>query len=325
MQWLVNSWYQRRWFRFLLWPISVLYGVIVACRRTLFRLGIFKSESMNVPVIVVGNLTVGGTGKTPLVAAIAHDLINIGRRPGIVSRGYKGHAKTWPQFVTADSDPLQVGDESVVLAQQCRCPVAAAPKRVHAARYLIDQKQCDVIISDDGLQHYGLQRDIEIVVIDGERRLGNWMLLPAGPLRELVSRLAKVDMIVVNGEACNDEYAMTLQSMGVVNFFDATQTLSPQRIHAVAAIGNPQRFFQSLRWLGYEVIEHAFPDHYFFKSDDLRFAEKCPIVMTSKDAIKCQSFAHSECWIANVSAQLDEAFFQQMHSCLHCVSKVILL
>jgi len=316
MQWLVDSWYQPRWYRYLLWPLSGLYGAVVWVRQWLYKKGIFRSFSVDVPVIVVGNITVGGTGKTPLVAAIVNDLKTMGKKPGIISRGYKGKATQWPQLVNDASDPVLVGDEPVLLAQLTGVPVVASPKRIEAARYLVDKLQCDVIISDDGLQHLALKRHVEIAVIDGERRLGNWMLLPAGPLREPMSRLASVDMIVCNGAAFNDEFAMHLVSQGVKPIKGGEDRLSPQRIHAVAAIGHPERFFHALRQRGFDVVEHAFPDHTLFKPDDFKFQETLPIVMTAKDATKCHAFALENAWVAHVGAELEESFFQRLHALL---------
>ena len=211
MKRLDHYWYTRSPWLLLLTPLSLLFRVVVGARRLAYRVGIKRSTRVSLPVIVVGNITVGGTGKTPLVVWLAGYLREKGHAPGIVSRGYGGTASHWPQQVRADSDPAVVGDEAVLLAATTGCPMAVAPDRVAAAQALVDQGGCDVIISDDGLQHYALQRDIEIAVIDGVRRFGSGFLLPAGPLREPLKRLQQVDLVVVNGLGDGDEHRMTLQ------------------------------------------------------------------------------------------------------------------
>ena len=199
------TWLEKRWYStstpLLLLPFEWLFRLLVLLRRLAFRLGLKPSYALPVPVIVVGNISVGGTGKTPLVVWLVSLLRKAGYHPGIVSRGYGGKAERWPQQVRPDSDPQTVGDEPVMLAQRCACPIVAAPDRVAAAKLLLKHTKCDLIITDDGLQHYRLKRDIEIVVVDGERRFGNGHCLPAGPLREPQSRLAEVDFVIANGLA----------------------------------------------------------------------------------------------------------------------------
>ncbi len=211
MNWLDRYGYSLNLVSVLLWPLSLLFGTVVRLRRWLYQQGFGRNETFTVPLIVVGNITVGGTGKTPLVARLVELLREAGYQPGVISRGYGGQSAQWPRHVAADSDPLQVGDEPLLLAQRCRCPVVVGPDRIAAARALLATYPCNVIISDDGLQHYPLRRDIEIAVVDGFRRLGNAACLPAGPLREPPSRLRDVDFVVGNGAARGDEYLMCLR------------------------------------------------------------------------------------------------------------------
>ncbi|WP_455205802.1 tetraacyldisaccharide 4'-kinase [Kaarinaea lacus] len=310
-------WYQPSLISLLLLPLSWLFCLLVFLRRGLFKLGLLKSYALPVPVIVVGNISVGGTGKTPLVVSVVQHLKSQGYKPGIVSRGYGGRATSWPQSVQADSDPQQVGDEPVLLARRAQCPVVVSPQRVQAAHALLEQYDCDVIISDDGLQHYALRRDIEIVVVDGERRFGNSRCLPAGPLREPVSRLSRVDFIVANGAAVNGEFSMQLLMQDAVNLLKPQQSaavddFSSQKVHAVAAIGNPQRFFKQLKNQHIDLIEHAFADHFAFSAEDLDFQDDLPVLMTEKDAVKCQGFANSLHWCVPVVAKIENNFLNKL-------------
>ena len=311
---LFDIWYGGHPLGLLLWPLSLIYRLLVGARRLVYRLGLLPSLSLPVPLIVVGNISVGGTGKTPLVIWISRFLCEKGYRPGVVTRGYGGQAKKWPQQVRADSDALMVGDEAVVIARRAAVPVAAGPDRYAAARALIERHGCDIIVSDDGLQHYRLNRDIEIAVIDGVRRHGNGRCLPAGPLREPLSRLKSVDMMVTNGIAVRGEFAMKYiaQSLQPVAARDiATPPPDPARgagIHAIAATGNPDRFFESLRQQGFRVLKHAFADHYVYRREDVDFADELPVVMTEKDAVKCLRFAGERHWYQPIEAQLPPAF-----------------
>ncbi|MCF6300078.1 MAG: tetraacyldisaccharide 4'-kinase, partial [Proteobacteria bacterium] len=247
-----------------------------------------------------------------LVVWLVNLLQKAGYQPGIVLRGYGGKAKRWPQQVRPDSDPAMVGDEPVMLAQRCACPIIAAPDRVAAAKALLDHSNCNLIITDDGLQHYRLKRDVEIVVVDGERRFGNGHCLPAGPLREPRSRLDEVDFVIANGLAGCNEFAMSLEPAGLKSLenealLQSFEGLAGQRVHALAGIGNPQRFFQLLRNLGLEVIEHSFPDHHDYQMQDLDFSDSLPILMTEKDAVKCRRFANRKMWYVPVNARLPES------------------
>lgn len=304
--------YSDSFLSFLLLPLAWLYCLCTWARRGLYRSGVLRTTRFAVPVIVVGNITAGGAGKTPLVIWLAEFLRARGWKPGIVSRGYGGKTRHYPQAVHTCSDPAQMGDEAVLLARRCACPVVIAPRRVAAARAL--PPACDIIIADDGLQHYALGRDIEIAVIDGVRRFGNGHCLPAGPLREPLARLRTVHMKVCNGGvAGKGEFAMRLQPLAARNLLDEARTrgvesFSGETVHAVAAIGNPARFFNQLRALGLDVIEHAFPDHHCFVARDFRFDDGRTVFMTEKDAVKCMPFARSHYWYLPVTAQLDTAF-----------------
>ncbi|CDH47708.1 putative Tetraacyldisaccharide 4'-kinase [Candidatus Contendobacter odensis Run_B_J11] len=219
--------------------------------------------------------------------------------------------------MVADSDPRQVGDEPVLLAQRCRCPVVVGPDRVAAARALLAAYDCNVILSDDGLQHYRLRRDLEIAVVDGFRRMGNGACLPAGPLREPLSRLRKVDFVVGNGAARGNEYLMCLRGDTAISLADpyvsaALAGFRHRTIHAVAGIGDPGRFFEYLRQVRLHILEHPFPDHHVFRLEDLHFPQDMPVLMTEKDAVKCRSFAPEGCWYVPVSAQLEPAFEEDL-------------
>lgn len=310
-------WYKGTWPGILLWPLGWLFSMGVRLRRFLYAIGLLNQQNLPVPVIVVGNVSVGGTGKTPLVIYLAALLQRVGYRPGIVSRGYGGKASAWPQFVSAQTDATLVGDEALLIASQTGCPMAVGPVRVAAARLLITQSNCDVIISDDGLQHYALARDIEIAVIDGERRLGNGYCLPAGPLRESKSRLRAVDMVVVNGEQPNDgEFAMQLVGAVAVNLATSEQRPLSAFVgiacHALAGIGNPERFFKSLVSAGIACDTHAFPDHHPYSKQDISFLDDKPVLMTEKDAVKCKVFANHQHWYVPVQAVLADDFSGQL-------------
>lgn len=308
---LTTHWNRRGLVAFLLLPLSALYCLVIALRRRAYRWGLLRRVRLPVPVIVVGNLTVGGTGKTPLVIWLCEQLRAAGRRPGIVARGYGGRTAHWPQTVTPQSDPVQVGDEPVLLAQRCACPIVVAPDRVAAARALLARHDCDVLISDDGLQHYRLARDIEIAVIDGQRRFGNGFCLPAGPLREPHTRLQSVDLKVVNGTAQPGETTMQLQVHSVYRLLSKeTRPLAAfagrPNVHAVAGIGYPERFFQTLRAAGVQSQEHAFGDHHPFQPQDFSWPNPAEVLMTEKDGVKCRQFAQPNWWAVRVDAQPDE-------------------
>ncbi len=267
---------------------------------------------MAAPVIVVGNIAVGGTGKTPLTIWLTTYLKRSGYSPGVICSGFGGTARIWPQQVRADSDAVAVGDEAIMIARHTGCPVAAGRDRVAAAKALLLHRECDVLVSDDGLQHYRLARDVEIAVIDGMRRHGTGWCFPAGPLREPRGRLGTVDFVVTNGVPRAGEIGMSLQIGELRGVRDDNVRISPrdlkgQEVHGVAGIGNPGRFFEQLRNLGLRVNPHAFPDHYRFSHQDLHWPGSLPIIMTEKDAVKCRAIAPDNAWYLPVVAAPEAA------------------
>lgn len=310
---LQYHWYRITPLHLLLLPLSLLFRALATLRRTLYRSRILTRKKLAVPVIVIGNISAGGTGKTPLTLALAQQLIRHGRHPLIVSRGHGGSAQQ-PQRVTPDSDVRQVGDEPLLMARRRLCPVWIGKDRAAAAQAALQANpQCDVVLCDDGLQHYRLRRDAEIAVIDGARGFGNGFMLPAGPLREPVSRLQTVDAVVVNdGDASTGQYAMRLSGDIFHNLLDPGKTataaeLRKLRCHAVAGIGHPQRYFRHLAALGLNIVEHAFPDHHPYRAADLSFADCDAVLLTEKDAVKCSAFADERYWVLRVEAQIDPA------------------
>lgn len=310
---LQYHWYRITPLHLVLLPLGWLFRALAGLRRALYLGRILTSQKLAVPVIVIGNISAGGTGKTPLTLALAQQLIRHGRHPLIVSRGYGGSAQQ-PQRVTPDSDVQQVGDEPLLMARRNLCPVWIGKDRAAAAQAALQANpQCDVVLCDDGLQHYRLQRDMEIAVIDGVRGFGNRFMLPAGPLREPVARLRTVDAVVVNGgEPAAGQYAMRLSGETFHNLLDPGKTatadeLRKLRCHAVAGIGHPQRYFHHLASLGLSTVEHAFPDHYFYRPADLSFADCDALLLTEKDAVKCGAFADERYWVLRVEARIDPA------------------
>lgn len=307
-------------FTVLLWPLSFLYRVITQLRRWLYRLGILSSWKSPVPVVVVGNISVGGTGKTPLVIALVDLLQSQGWKPGVVSRGYGGTNRQQPLIVQNNTSPSLCGDEPALVAQRTGQPVCVCVNRALAVQYLLSKANVNIIVCDDGLQHYALQRDIEIAVVDRDRQHGNQRLLPAGPLREPVSRLRSVDFIVESGDTLEEGSARSFSYRRVLE--DAVrldgmarqklQAFSGTRCHALAGIGFPQRFFDHLEALGIELVKHPFPDHHAYTKVDLQVADELPVLMTEKDAVKCRELASQpeRCWVAELHAELPEKFNQ---------------
>jgi tetraacyldisaccharide 4'-kinase len=313
------QWDKRGIWAWLWLPLSLLVCALAALKRKAYKWGLFKTSRITAPVLVIGNLSVGGAGKTPLVAHIAELLSNHGYQPGIISRGYKGSARHWPQNVTPESDPLKVGDEPVMLAALTGCPVVAGPDRARSAQQLVDQNNCDVILSDDGFQHLKLARDINILVFDTALNdgLGNRWCLPSGPLREPASARRAADMQVFHGSAPEERkgaaYAMTLLPGEIYAQKDkaiaSMDHLKQQPLHAVAGIGNPMRFFTSARSLGLTILEQPFNDHHLFTEVDLQFDDEYDVVTTQKDAIKLARIAtRRTIWVLPVQASPGKRF-----------------
>ena len=310
------------WFgdgRVPLWAraLAGVYGVLVALRSRLYRAGLLRQQRVGVPVIVVGNITAGGTGKTPLTIALMERLRAAGFRPGVASRGYGRRDEAQARWVDAATPPEEGGDEPVLIARHTGTRVRVDRDRVAAAKALV-AAGCDVVICDDGLQHYRLQRDVEIEVIDGARRYGNGRLMPAGPLREPVARAAACGFRVVNLPSSDDtaafgEWPMQLQADDALPLQGGRPKplagFAGQRVHAVAGIGNPARFFAMLRRQGLGVVPHAFADHHAYRAEDFAFGSELPVLMTEKDAVKCAAFANSWFYSVPVAAKLPEAFW----------------
>jgi tetraacyldisaccharide 4'-kinase len=315
----------RHWYRLspvsiLLYPLSLVFRLLVALRIGLFKIGVLRSVRLRIPVVVIGNLTVGGTGKTPLIIALAEALRLKGLRPGILSRGY-GRTGVEPRAVRAGDEAERVGDEPVLLAERSGCPVWVGADRAAAARALCTaDPACDVILCDDGLQHYRLRRDVEIAVED-ERGLGNGLLLPAGPLREPAGR--RVDATVINNDGARPgTFAMRLVPDGLYRVGEepvpiAKAALSGKRLHAVAGIGNPERFFAALSRMGFAFSAHAFPDHHAYRAADLEFADCDWVLMTEKDAVKCRRFGRRDLVAVRVKAEVDPALTELILQRIH--------
>lgn len=317
--WVQRVWYHDAAFGWLLLPLSGLYWVLSGGRRFLYKNGLLRTKRAEVPVLIVGNITAGGTGKTPVVIWLVRELQRHGFKPGIVSRGYGGSQSGSPMRVDANSDPRVVGDEPVLLAKRVKCPIVVDADRVRAAAMLVEDG-VDLIVGDDGMQHYRLGRDYEICVIDGVRGLGNRRLLPAGPLRESPERLEHVDQLLVNGHMRDDEMRSVTEQNALQFELVATEasrlngslTRSLDRfagstVHAIAGIGNPARFFDLLRLHGIEVIEHARADHAPLSAADVRFGDDFDVFMTEKDAVKLGNKLPDSCWYVPVDLKMDPA------------------
>jgi tetraacyldisaccharide 4'-kinase len=317
-KWLHRVWYEGASYYQMLLPLSGLYWLIITLRRCLYGLGIFGRHRAIVPVIIVGNITAGGTGKTPVTIWLAGELRKRGFTVGIVSRGYGGSKSSTSMRVDTASDPDVVGDEPVLLAKRTGCTVVVDSNRVRAAQMLVDDG-VNVIIADDGLQHYRLERTYEICVIDGARGLGNRFLLPAGPLRETIDRLSEVDQVLINGRRGDNVAELTAVEQNAIEFELVAREItrlngsltrpiegfSGTTVHAVAAIGNPARFFDMLRAHGIQVIEHAFQDHARLSASDLKFGDDFEVLMTEKDAVKLDATSSDKYWTVPVDLEID--------------------
>ena len=314
-QFIQAQWQKRGWWAWLMSPLGMLVCGVAAIKRHAYQQGWRKQTQLCVPVIVVGNIYVGGSGKSPLVAYIANSLSENGYQPGIICRGYKGKSLQWPQSVSSQSDPVKMGDEAVMLAQQTGLPVVAGPNRAQAAQHLLDEFDCDVVISDDGFQHLKLARDIDIVVSDAARGFGNGWCLPAGPLREGISALQSADIQIIHGAeetpVHNQAYIMTLMPSATYGLGDTDERELAKNMpfHAIAGIGDPARFFTTLRDAGYTIIEHAFADHHAYQPADLNFDDDYDLITTEKDAIKLASMQLNKIiWVLPVRAKLSAEF-----------------
>jgi tetraacyldisaccharide 4'-kinase len=328
MNFLIKAWYDKSPWLWLLWPFSLLVQLLASLRKGSLKKG--EDIKLACPVIVIGNITAGGTGKTPLLITLASHLQAQGFKPGIISRGYKSAATVYPLMVTEETPVSSAGDEPGLIARKTQCPVVIDPNRFNALNYLIEHAEVDVVLSDDGLQHYPLPRSFEICVVDGERLFGNGLCLPAGPLRESVSRIREVDAVVLNGAPSESHAAldgaqiMSLQPKFLVHMqsgdkkpFAGAPFKMGTKIQAVAGIGNPKRFFALLDALPYPVTAFPFPDHYQYRRADFSsppFDANQPIVMTEKDGIKCESFTDDRLWTLDIAVKVPEDLLETVSS-----------
>jgi tetraacyldisaccharide 4'-kinase len=324
------------WLVPLLLPLTGLFYLLSTARRLAFSIGLFKSYKIDIPIIVVGNIGIGGNGKTPIVVHLVELFKKLGLKPGVISRGYGGNAQSYPYLLDETSTTSQAGDEPVLIYQRCLVPVVVGGDRVANAKMLFKQG-CNIVISDDGLQHYRLKRDLEIVIIDGNRLFGNGLLLPAGPLREGTWRLQQADLVIYNGRkpykssVFNDDsllmalaaneliHLKTGEKISIANFLS-----SEGKVNALAGIGDPQRFFNTLEQLGFNIKkQQGFVDHKDFTAKDFnQFTTGLPLLMTEKDAVKCQTFAQENWWYLPVSAQFSEQDEQALLRCLRTKIKI---
>jgi tetraacyldisaccharide 4'-kinase len=325
MRLIEKVWFQRHQAKWLivplLLPLSLLFYVVTALRRTCYKLAIFKSYRVNKPVIVVGNIGIGGNGKTPFVLYLIEQCIKQGIKPGVISRGYGSKAPHYPYLLDEKSSAVEAGDEPLLIYNRSAVPVVVGSDRIASAELLIKQG-CDVIIADDGLQHYRLVRDVELIIVDGNRRFGNGLLLPAGPLREGLWRLKSVDYVINNSGLTkpDGEMAMTLYPKVIVNLFTNERLLLEDFrqknpvVNAVAGIGDPQRFFNTLTTHQFTLAKtQGFIDHYDYQSDDFnRYDDNMALLMTEKDAVKCQKFAKIHWWYVPVDAHFNEEEIQPL-------------
>jgi tetraacyldisaccharide 4'-kinase len=326
-------WYRPNLVSRLLLPFSWLFGSIARRRRGNYLAAVANDTIWRppAPVIVVGNINVGGTGKTPVVVALVEYLQRLGYQPGVVSRGYGGKPPHLPLAVSAQTPAAQCGDEPLLVHLRTGCPVVIDPDRPRAVQHLLQHAQCNVIVSDDGLQHYALFRDIELAVVDGERGLGNGHYLPAGPLREAPARLAELDAVLINGSGHLHEapgaFNFSLQPQRFIQVQTGEEQLLTQfdrgdPVHALAGIGNPTRFFASLQGMGFTPITHVFADHHAYSAVDIDFGDDKIVIMTEKDAVKCRGLADERHWYLAVDALLPDEFLTWLaHKLPHCLDQ----
>jgi tetraacyldisaccharide 4'-kinase len=313
---IAAAWYRGAWWLWLLRPLELVFRTVAALRRQCYRHGFFSTYRSDKPVVVVGNITVGGTGKTPIVIALVEALRRAGLRPGVVSRGYGATHGDFPRRVSADSSAGDCGDEPLLIFRRTGCPCVVSPDRPEAVRALLAQADVDIVISDDGLQHYALERDLEIVVVDKDAGLGNGFCLPAGPLREPPSRLAEVDQVLYRGSE-DPADGVSYRIEGLVNLVNGEHraldaAAFPDWVVALAGIGRPQQFFNTLRGAGLQLETRVFPDHHAYVADDFADLPSRPLIMTEKDAVKCQGLVGDNAWYLKISAVLPDALINRV-------------
>ena len=320
---LQDSWYRPVRIHWWLLPLEFLYRGVMQIRAFLYHYKIKRSFALDVPVVVIGNLTVGGTGKTPLVIALCNHFLSMGKQPAVITRGYKSESNQTSRIITEQDNAADVGDEAMLIYQHCHIPVIVGANRVASGCKAIEAFDCDVIICDDGFQHLRLKRDIDVVVVDGQRGFGNGHCLPVGPLREPTTAIKRSQAVVVNGNDLNvdhpNQYTMSLNIQTAVRMNSGDRSMLSQftsePVHAIAGIGNPDRFFQQLRHLGLQVIPHQFPDHHRFTETDIAFDDDLPVLMTEKDAVKCRNFELSDkFWSVSVATDIEPDFYHYIES-----------
>lgn len=317
---LQQGWRQAGWLNYLLFPLSLVYGLLMLARRYCYQLGVFKRISLAVPVIVVGGVTVGGSGKTPVVLSLVRHFQDKGFCPGVVCKGYKGHSPFWPREVNDSTTAALVGDEAQLIYELTGAPVVAGPERVRNGVCLIDKFGCNILFSDDGFQHHALERDLDILVLDGQVGYGNGWCLPAGPLREFRSQVKRADIVLVNGAGKEFRFEgpnssrMSMRISEAYNLSGGTRKrlseFTGEPVHGVAGVGNPTRFFRQLEELGIDLVRHPFPDHHQFEESDLDFGDDGFILMTEKDAIKCRNMTiANKLWAIPAITEIDQRVF----------------
>ena len=323
----IRAWYGKKAWLFLLLPISWLFSALSSLRRGYLQ-SRHQGTPFSAPVVVIGNISVGGSGKTPLIIALVRALHEKGYSVGVVSRGYGGKARRYPLVVTQSTPVSDSGDEPLLIANSCGCPVVVGPNRANAVRTLIERFSCDLILSDDGLQHYRMHRDVEVAVIDVARGLGNGFTLPAGPLREAQHRLDEVDMIVRNGgdsempvshksenNSCVQLMPVGLRKLGSDRLISLDEWSDSMSVHAVAGIGHPERFAATLMEMGFMTELHAKNDHQALSIGDVQFNDKRPVIITEKDAIKYKDLVPDNLWVLEVRMPLSDEFVNKLLSC----------
>ena len=308
MKRLDRYWYSQNPVAWLLLPLAAIYCALASLRFYFYSKDWLRRFKASVPVIVVGNISVGGTGKTPLIIKLCEILQQQGKKPGIISRGYGGKSAIYPLEIGNSTLAHDAGDEALLLARRTQCPVVVGPDREANINLLLERHGCDIILSDDGMQHYRMHRDVEIAVVDTARQFGNGFCLPAGPLREPVIRLRSVDMVIANGGTPH-QLAFVIKPVHLISLAEDARVadlsqFKDQKVHAVAGIGHPLRFFNTLNAHGIECIPHAFPDHHVFSISDLHFGDDLPVLMTEKDAVKCKGFYMPRHWYLTIDIEL---------------------